>query len=142
MGSYFAGLHLPDGDVVVDNSTHCVPEMITTSSQPKLFVIPNDRDFQRILADPITFHTHYILEADPKPPRSAPHESLIPRLSVEHGGRVHQEWCTSSRARAVPRVPALQGAPSLQPGCIVDGRPRRTRRASAERNTVTLIRGF
>jgi hypothetical protein len=30
-----------------------------------LFVIPNDRDFQRILADPITFHTHYILEPDP-----------------------------------------------------------------------------
>ena len=28
-------------------------------------MIPNDRDFERILADPITFNAHYILEADP-----------------------------------------------------------------------------
>jgi len=66
LSSYFADLHLPDGDIVVDNFSPCVPEMITTISQPKLFVIPNDRDFQRVLADPITFHTHYILEADPE----------------------------------------------------------------------------
>ncbi len=65
LSSYFAGLRLPDGDIVVDNFSPCVPEILTTISQPKLFVIPNDRDFQRILADPITFHTHYILEADP-----------------------------------------------------------------------------
>ena len=65
MSSYFSGLHLPDGDIVVDNFSPCVPEILTTINQPKLFVIPNDRDFQRILADPITFHTHYILEADP-----------------------------------------------------------------------------
>jgi hypothetical protein len=51
--------------VVVDNSAGCIPEVITTISQPKLFVIPNDRDFQRILADPITFHVHYILEPNP-----------------------------------------------------------------------------
>jgi hypothetical protein len=54
IGSYLAGLHLPDGDVVVDNSTECVPEMLVTVRQPRLFVIPNDRDFQRILADPGT----------------------------------------------------------------------------------------
>ena len=65
LGSYFAGLHLPNGDVVVDNSAGCIPEVITTISQPKLFVIPNDQDFQRILADPITFHVHYILEPNP-----------------------------------------------------------------------------
>ena len=65
LGDYLAGLHLPDGDVVTDNSTKCVPEIITTISQPKLFVIPNDRDFERILADPITFHVHYILEPNP-----------------------------------------------------------------------------
>jgi hypothetical protein len=65
LGRYFASLHLPNGDIVVDNSAGCVPEVITTISQPKLFVIPNDRDFQRILADPITFHTHYILEPNP-----------------------------------------------------------------------------
>jgi hypothetical protein len=40
--------------------------LITTIEQPKLFVIPNDRDYQRILADPISFHTQYILEADPR----------------------------------------------------------------------------
>jgi hypothetical protein len=65
IGKYFAGLHLPDGDVVVDNSAGCIPEVITTISQPKLFVIPNDQDFQRILADPVTFHVHYILEPNP-----------------------------------------------------------------------------
>lgn len=65
LSHYFDSLHLPDGDIVVDNAVECIPETITTSSQPKLFVIPNDRDFQRILADPITFHVHYILEPNP-----------------------------------------------------------------------------
>jgi hypothetical protein len=65
IGNYFARLRLPNGDIVVDNSANCVPEVITTMSQPKLFVIPNDRAFQRILADPITFHVHYILEPNP-----------------------------------------------------------------------------
>jgi hypothetical protein len=65
LGNYFASLHLPDGDIVTDNSTGCIPEMLTTISQPRLFVIPNDRDFQRILADPITFNVHYILEPNP-----------------------------------------------------------------------------
>ncbi len=65
LGSYFAGLHLPTGDIVVDDSVACVPEIITTMSQPKVFVIPNDRDFQRILADPIAFNVHYILEPNP-----------------------------------------------------------------------------
>jgi hypothetical protein len=65
LSNYFDNLHLPDGNVVVDNSVECIPETITTSSQPKLFVIPNDQDFQRILADPITFHVHYIWEPNP-----------------------------------------------------------------------------
>jgi hypothetical protein len=65
LSNYFDNLHLHDGNVVVDNSVECIPETITTSSQPKLFVIPNDRDFQRILADPITFHVHYIWEPNP-----------------------------------------------------------------------------
>jgi hypothetical protein len=63
---YFTRLHVPDGDVVVDNYPGCVPAILTTINQPKLFVIPNDRDYQRILADPITFHARFILEADPK----------------------------------------------------------------------------
>jgi hypothetical protein len=65
LSSYFARLKLPDGDVIVDNSVECVPEVITTISQPKLFVIPNNRDFQRTLADPLAFHAHYILEPNP-----------------------------------------------------------------------------
>jgi hypothetical protein len=65
IGNYLANLHLPNGDVIVDNSTGCVPGLITSISQPKLFAIPNDRDFQREVADPLTFHAHYILEPDP-----------------------------------------------------------------------------
>jgi hypothetical protein len=61
ISGYLIGLHLPDGDLLVDNSTICVPEVITTVPNPKIFVIPNDRDFQRSLADPLTFHVHYIL---------------------------------------------------------------------------------
>jgi hypothetical protein len=59
-------LHLPNGSIVFDNFTSCAPNIITTIDQPKVFVIPNDRDFRQILFDPIAFHTHYILEADPK----------------------------------------------------------------------------
>ena len=64
---YLEGRHLPDGDVVVDNAdgTGCVPQMVVMSNQPKLFVIPNDRNFQPVLADPIAFHAHYLLVPDP-----------------------------------------------------------------------------
>jgi hypothetical protein len=93
LGNYFASQHLPDGDVIVDNSTGCVPMMIVTSNQPKLFVIPNDRDFQRILADPITFHTHYIMEPNPaQAPVNAPN-LLYPSLWATGGEftkKVHQ----------------------------------------------------
>ena len=65
MGDWFTNRHWPNGSVVVDNFDECVPPMLTSINQPKLFVIPSDRDFQRILADPITFHAHYILEANP-----------------------------------------------------------------------------
>ncbi len=63
--SYLSDLRLPNHDIVVDNFPECVPPILTTISQPKLFVIPNDRDYERTLADPIAFHAHYILEADP-----------------------------------------------------------------------------
>jgi hypothetical protein len=65
LSSYIAGLGLPTGDVVVDNSSPCIPAAIVISPNPRVFVIPNDRDFQRILADPITFHTRYILVPPP-----------------------------------------------------------------------------
>ena len=58
---YIGDLHLPDGSVVVDNTVACVPEIIVTSPNARVFVIPNDRDYQRVLADPITFHAHFLL---------------------------------------------------------------------------------
>ena len=80
LARWFDNRHLPNGDVVVDNSVGCMPIIIVTSTQPKLFVIPNDRDYQRILADPITFHTHYILEADPASFPNAPMNFQYPNL--------------------------------------------------------------
>jgi hypothetical protein len=65
ISNYLADLHLPDGDVLIDNSSGCVPEVITTVPDPRIFVIPNDRDFQRSLADPLTFDVHYILVPPP-----------------------------------------------------------------------------
>ena len=65
ISTYLAGLHLPGGDVIVDNSSGCVPEIITTVPDPRIFVIPNDQDFQRSLADPLTFDVHYILVPPP-----------------------------------------------------------------------------
>lgn len=61
ISNYLTSLNLPDGDILVDNFTECIPQLLTTVPNPKVFVIPNDRDFQRILADPLTFGTHYIL---------------------------------------------------------------------------------
>jgi hypothetical protein len=67
LDAYLATQHLRDSDVLVDNadSTGCVAQIIVMSSQPKVFVIPNDRAFQRVLADPIAFHTRYLLVPDP-----------------------------------------------------------------------------
>ena len=65
IAGYFSQDRFGSGQVVVDNFSGCVPQIITIASRPKVFVIPNDRDFQRTLADPITFHTHFILDVDP-----------------------------------------------------------------------------
>jgi hypothetical protein len=65
LANYFAQLHFADSQVVVDNFSGCIPQVILMSANPKVFVIPNDRDFQRTLDDPLTFHAHYILDVDP-----------------------------------------------------------------------------
>ena len=62
---YLDRQHLSDGQVVVDNFSGCIPMVVTMSANPDIFVIPNDRDFQRTLADPLTFHAHFILVVDP-----------------------------------------------------------------------------
>jgi hypothetical protein len=59
---YFEHLHLPVGDVIADSGDSCIPNMIVVSTDPRTFVITNDRDFQRTLADPLAFHAHYLLE--------------------------------------------------------------------------------
>jgi hypothetical protein len=63
--NYLSQMHLTDGQVIVDNFSGCIPAVITMSPNPDIFVIPNDRSFQRTLADPLTFHAHYILDVDP-----------------------------------------------------------------------------
>jgi hypothetical protein len=59
VASYLNNLHLPVGDVIVDTADVCAPNVITNVDDPREFVITNDRDFQRVLADPLTFHAHY-----------------------------------------------------------------------------------
>ena len=113
LGSYFSSLHLPDGDIVTDNFDVCLPQLLTTISQPKLFVIPNDRDFERILADPITFHTHYILEANPA---QVPNTSInieYPRLWDTGAGftKLVRKFPSESTC---PAYRLFRGAPSFR----------------------------
>ena len=58
---YIDSLHLANGDVVADTADSCMPNVITNVNNPRVFVITNDRDFQRVLADPLTFHAHYLI---------------------------------------------------------------------------------
>jgi hypothetical protein len=104
LGDYLAGRHFPNGDIVIDNSTQCVPEMLVTVKQPRLFVIPNDRDFQRVLADPISFNVHYILEPDPaSTPITAPN-LLYPAL-----------WSTGAEfTKMVHQIPARGSCPEFR----------------------------
>jgi hypothetical protein len=104
LGDDLAGRHLPNGDIVIDNSTQCVPEMLVTVRQPRLFVIPNDRDFQRVLADPISFNVHYILEPDPaSTPITAPN-LLYPSL-----------WSTGAEfTKMVHQIPARGSCPEFR----------------------------
>ena len=63
---YIERMGLPDGSVVTDEDlAGCSTTMIVRSTNPKVFVIPNDRDFQRTLDDPLTFHARYILAIQP-----------------------------------------------------------------------------
>ncbi len=88
-GASIDAMHLPNGSIVVNNANRCIPELVTRSSDPRVFVIPNDRDFARILADPLTFHAHYLLL--PKP-SAAPADSidlLYPTLFKSGAGISH-----------------------------------------------------
>jgi hypothetical protein len=65
MVDYLAKEHLSNGQIIVDNFSVCIPDVIVASPNPDIFVIPNDRTFQRTLADPLVFDAHYILDVDP-----------------------------------------------------------------------------
>ena len=104
MDRYFERRHLPDGDVVVDNSTpRLCPDDGRNEQPAEDFVIPNDQDFQRVLADPLTFHAHYILVPDPNTARAGRSEPPYPSLWRTGAGftkMVHQ--FRTSRGRRVP----------------------------------------
>jgi hypothetical protein len=61
ISGYLDAMNLPIGDVVTDTADSCVPSIVTNVDNPRIFVITNDRDFQRVLADPLTFHAHYYM---------------------------------------------------------------------------------
>ena len=47
--------------MVVDTGDECAPNVVTNVDNPRMFVIPNDPDFQRVLDDPLDFRAHYLL---------------------------------------------------------------------------------
>jgi hypothetical protein len=61
MANYLDAQHFSNGDVVVDTAHSCIPNVDTNVTNPRMFVIHNDRDFERVLADPLVFHAHYLL---------------------------------------------------------------------------------
>jgi hypothetical protein len=65
IGSYIDRMHLPEGDVVVDTFTSCIPFVYLTVANSKVFVVTSDRDFQQVLSDPLTFHARYLLVPNP-----------------------------------------------------------------------------
>ena len=58
---YIDARHYPNGDIVADTADSCLPNVITNVMNPRVFVITNDRDFPKVLADPLTFHAHYLM---------------------------------------------------------------------------------
>jgi hypothetical protein len=87
ISGYLADKHLADGQVIVDNFNTCIPLIIAMSPNPDIFVIPNDRDFQKVLADPLTFHAHYILDAAPTGAGSLTAPNILyPQLWATGGG--------------------------------------------------------
>ena len=63
--AYIGNMHLADGSIVADTYGNCTPQIVTSVPNSKVFVIINDRDFQRVLADPLTFGAHYLFVPQP-----------------------------------------------------------------------------
>jgi hypothetical protein len=65
---YLDARRLPAGAVVLDpfdNGSVCTNLILLASHRPRQFVIPNDRDFKPILADPVTFGAQYMFVPAP-----------------------------------------------------------------------------
>ncbi len=63
--TYIGNMHTADGSIVADTYGNCTPQIVTSVPNSKVFVIINDRDFQRVLADPLTFGAHYLFVPQP-----------------------------------------------------------------------------
>ncbi len=63
--SYLDRLDLAGGAIVADTAGNCTPQIVTSVANPRMFVITSDRDFQEVLADPLTFHATYLLDPEP-----------------------------------------------------------------------------
>lgn len=63
--AYIGNMHLPNGSIVADTYGNCTPQIVTSVPNSKVFVIINDRDFQKVLADPLTFGAHYLFVPQP-----------------------------------------------------------------------------
>ena len=61
MAAYLDDRHFSIGDVIADTANSCIPNVYTNVTDPRIFVITNDRDFQTVLADPLASHSHYLL---------------------------------------------------------------------------------
>jgi len=61
LASMFNHMNLPSGSILVDTIAPCVPYIYLAVDHPKVFIITNDRDFQKTLADPSAFHVRYML---------------------------------------------------------------------------------
>jgi hypothetical protein len=65
VANYIDSLKLKNSSVLVDNADQCVPFIVLLSKHPAQFIIPNDRDFEKTLADPAGFQLKYILAIPP-----------------------------------------------------------------------------
>lgn len=96
---YLDGLHARSGSILVDTFVPCVPYFYVTVRHPKMFVITNDRDFQPILADPVTFKINYLLVDDPSTGIGALDalNQAYPRLFNDGAGiaTLVQEWAAA-----------------------------------------------
>ena len=78
--TYLARMNLPSGSVVADTFGQCTPQIVSSVPDERIFVITNDRDFQKVVADPLTFHAHYLFVPQPVG------VGLADALNVAHAG--------------------------------------------------------